>query len=137
MAWMPTYEPDLAGMKQRFIDAPDFGDLMQSFVDDFANDPRFLKLGSSVRDPKLEVVLGELAGQVANGVKTLDQVMLFRLPQYKFSHGAFFFGSWVGTFFYFEDIDRGLVALGDDSGPTHFARFTLVPLPGKHHSDLN
>ena len=54
-----------------------------------------------------------------------------------FSHGAFFFGSWVGTFFYFEDIDRGLVALGDDSGPTLFARFTLVPVPGKHHSDLN
>ncbi len=118
-------EPDLRPLQQRLVDATDFGDVMHHFFDEYAEKPGFLELGATFRSTELEAALAQIARRLV-GPGALDMMLMKRLPGQRFVHGAFMFGQYTATVLFFEDIERGLLAMGGDAGPTEFARFSLV-----------
>jgi hypothetical protein len=126
-----------ATLKQKLQQEPNHADVMLYFFDHFADHQAFIKMSQPVSDEQrqksicavllinLQVLLGK------PNVALIDPFVL-AVPKHRLLHGAFLTeGMSVGAFFYFEDIDSGLVGvsggrLGDQ---LLSARFTLNLLP--------
>lgn len=122
----------LATLRQRLLDATDFGHAYGYFLDHFGEKPEFIEIGEPMRDAgPFKQILGHLAAKVLGKPCSVELLVLVRIREHRFIHGAFDLGSHMASVFYFEDIESGLAAFGsaDASGPNHFARFSLVLAP--------
>jgi hypothetical protein len=96
------------------------------FLDHFAEDEKFIRMGQRYQDTFVESVLLQIVQQMYPDCTDLSGLILTRLAEHKFIHGAFFSNGHVGGIFYFEEVNTGLVMVD-----SKFARFTaqLVQVP--------
>ena len=74
-------------------------------------------------------VLTKVAGKSLGQPVALEHQRIMRLPQFKFTHGNAAVAGRVLLFFYFEELDTGLMALIPGvQGGTEVARFRLSGL---------
>ncbi len=127
----------LAVLREKVVTATDLSDVVRYFFDELADKPGFLELGERFTDATLSEVLGQVVIRIVPGGARRIELVLLRLPEDRFVHGTLAMPRWHGTFLYFEDIRRGVLALGGMAGPMHFARFTVVEPPSGHRSSLH
>lgn len=119
----------IATLKRTLIEATDFDDIVEVFLEDLGNDMAFIESGKPYSDKRFLTALAQAADAAVGGGGGVYQGTPRRVKEYGLIHGAFTFGKWTGMMFYFEDIEQGFMALGDVRGPSRFARFSLVAKP--------
>lgn len=120
----------LATLKRKLIEASDFTEIADYFIEDLGNDRAFALSGKPYHDKRFLTALAQATAGALGGKTGVFQGTPRRIAEHRLVHGAFTFGEWIGMMFYFEDIEQGFMALGDQEGPNHFVRFTLVGTPG-------
>jgi hypothetical protein len=126
-----------ATLKRKLQQEPNHADVMCYFFDHFADHQAFIKMSQPVLDEQRQksicaVLLMNLQVLLGKPNVALIDPFVLAVPKHRLLHGAFLTeGMSVGAFFYFEDIDSGLVGvsggrLGDQ---LLSARFTLGLLP--------
>jgi hypothetical protein len=97
---------------------------------DLAAEPAMLKAGKPIKNPYIKNILEATARQLTGDDKTVVQALrLFRISDAAFVHGGFIVESFLGSFFFFENDQQGLIAFTQEGGMTYFSRITLTPLP--------
>jgi hypothetical protein len=121
----------LATLKERLIQAENFGTVWEYFLDHFGDDPAFIALGEPTRDAFLEAALTQVGKELFQGDVQLADLLLTRLPEHQFVHGGCTVNGRLANVLYFEDIHTGLLAIVMSMAPaeTKLVRFTGRPLP--------
>lgn len=113
-------------LKDKLVHAEKFSDVLNYFFDHFGDDPAFIALGERTTDAFIEAVLQMVGKQLFGGNVRLTNVLLTRLPEKQFLHGACTINGQLGNIFYFDDIQVGLlsVVMLLPSNETKMVRFT-------------
>jgi len=119
----------IAALKRKLIEATDFTEIAELFIEDLGNDMGFITSGKPYLDKRFITTVAQAAATAVGTNEGVYQGTPSRVAEHGLIHGAFTFGEWTGMMFFFEDIEQGFLALGDDSGPSRFCRFTFVVKP--------
>lgn len=117
----------LSTLKMKMVQANDFGKVMDYFFDHFGENDQFMRLGEPTRHELLEQVLAATAKQTLRTSKVqITNGFFIHLPEQQFLHGACQLNGRLSNFFYFEDIDSGMVAIVTEptKSETQIARFS-------------
>ncbi|ESQ17156.1 MAG: hypothetical protein N838_13975 [Thiohalocapsa sp. PB-PSB1] len=128
-------------LKILLLNAEEFADAMNYFLDELVSDSAFSAAGKPLKDKRikqrfrgvLQILKERLNIQSAGPPQMIATVSL---KEYQLSHGAFMLGDRLGMAFYFRDLDMGLCALGalDGSGEVVFTRFSVYDQVGAKKS---
>ena len=126
-----------ATLKRKLQQEPNHADVMHYFFDHFADHQAFIKMSQPVSDEQRQkaihtMLLINLQVLLGKPNVALINPFVLAVPKHRLLHGAFLTeGMSVGAFFYFEDIDSGLVGVsgGQLGDQLLSARFTLNLLP--------
>jgi hypothetical protein len=118
--------PPLQKLKQKLLHDKDLGPVWTFFLDYMAENSDFMSRGQSTRDPLVETLVAQIGKQMFPDGGKVANLMLRRIPEEQFIHGAFTIGHHLGGIFYFEDAQTGLMsaAEGLSSDQVKFARFS-------------
>jgi hypothetical protein len=128
-------QKQLAALKIKLVTESNFNEIFHYFFDHFGENDTFLKMGKPTRHSVLEQIIAQAAAQVARQqIVVLQNLFLIGLAEEKFIHGGCYFNDkYVANFFYFEDIDAGMISIGAPtrSEETLFARFSCKAVEGE------
>ncbi len=127
----------LSTLKNKLLTTTKFSEVANYFLTHFGENREFMGLGQRVQDPMLEAIVGQIAAQLFQGKATVQGLLLTRLAEQGFVHGACFIGGHISTVLYFEDVGKGLVVIAPMDGNCHYARFTGRPLPPRPTPSVN
>jgi len=118
-------------LKEKLGGASNFFPVYEYFLDHFGENPEFISLGDRTDSPFLEAVLAQVGGQLFQKEVEPHGLMLTRLPDQQFIHGACMLRGRLACVIYFEDIQMGLLAVdtAQDGGKLTVARFTGQRVP--------
>lgn len=137
---MPESLKRLPTLKLKLVTATEFSDVLNYFFDHFGENEEFMGLGKADRHPLLEEVLAHSARAVLQtSLIVMKNVFIIHVPGYHFVHGAFQVNGNLANFFYFEDIDTGMMAMtpSPTSNETRFIRFSCQQLGKPPRSQSN
>ncbi|MGO8672088.1 MAG: hypothetical protein ACLQVD_12060 [Capsulimonadaceae bacterium] len=126
----------LTTLKMKVIAENNFDPIWSYFMDEFAENDEFLKRGGPLRDanhPIHKLVAStaatviELNGLKKRGKQVAGGVMPVYIPEDRFIHGGMLLHGYLVIFFYFEDIEVGMLMLDSRDGYTRMARLTVRP----------
>jgi hypothetical protein len=124
---MAALENRIVALKKKLVEATDFDEIAELFLEDLGNDLAFMKSGKRYSDEAFVTALAETAAAVLEIPVGVYQGTLRRVARYRMIHGAFTIGEWTAMMFFFEDLDQGFLAAGDAEGPSRFVRFSFIP----------
>jgi hypothetical protein len=97
---------------------------------DIADDPGLMEASQPFQSEDIRAMLERAAQRLrGQGSTTVTSVRALRCADARMVHGGFFAGTLLGTFFYFEQEEQGLVAFNDGTALTNFLRITLTKVP--------
>jgi hypothetical protein len=106
-----------------------FAEVFSAFLD-IAEEPALLNASKPVKDglvrSMLEAASRKLTG---NDTAVIERPHLLRVAGAGMVHGGFFTGRFLGTFFWFEKEQQGLLAFYGGGDMTHLIRLTMTELP--------
>jgi hypothetical protein len=116
----------LKTLKKKLVDEKDFFKVMNYFFDYFGENQAFIDLGAPARHELLETILGQVGETLVGSPVVLSNLRTLHLPEHKFFHGACTINRQMATFFFFEDIQVGLMAVAKSlhAAETKIIRFT-------------
>jgi hypothetical protein len=122
----------LETLKQKLTTAKEFTPVFTYFLDHFGENPDFIALGERADSPFLEGVLAQIGKELFGKEVRVEDVLLTRLAEQQFIHGACSLGGRLANVLYFEDVRMGLlvVIMSFGSSDTKLVRFTGKLLPG-------
>jgi hypothetical protein len=122
----------LQTLKRMLTTAREFSSVFAYFLDHFGESPEFIALGERTDSPFLETVLAEIGKELFGKEVQVQDVLLTRLAEQGFIHGACSLGGTLANVLYFEDVRMGLlvVVLSFDTNETRLVRFSGRPLTG-------
>jgi hypothetical protein len=120
----------LAALKKTLKESPQFSEAWIQFHDEVASDPRFTTDAQCIESERMESVLSTVIAKVLSQKNKVSNATFLYMPEHGFWHGPCDFGNYMVVFFYFEDIDMGLVGITRSlSDPlTTYVRFSMVEL---------
>ncbi len=120
----------LETLKQRLLTAKEFEQVFTYFLDQFGEDPEFIAQGERAHSAFLEAVVAQVGKELFGREVRVTDVLLTRLPEQQFIHGACRLAGRLANVIYFEDIHTGLlvVILSEARGETKLCRFSGRPL---------
>ena len=94
------------------------------FMTHFADHSAFTDIGEPVRHPLLEKIIVMVNQQLFN--KKVENLLLIQLPKFNFFHGVFTVGNRTGGIIYFEETQKGMIAVSENppSKQVKYSRFT-------------
>ncbi len=128
---MNTASQDLAHhlgiLQQKLQHATDYEQALYYFLEEFAGDEKFIGQCYPEEALHLKGALTHVAGKTLGAPATLEQARVFRLAEFRFTHGNAAVAGRVLLFFYFDTLDTGLMALIPGvKGDTDVSRFRLT-----------
>src|SRR6266511_5724964 len=93
----------LATLKEKLLTAKRFNEVLDYFLTNFGEKPEFIALGERIEDPFLEAVVQQVAEQLFKKSATITGLLLSRLAEQQFVHGACFVETSMCNVLYFED----------------------------------
>src|SRR5262245_53709712 len=110
------YLDKLPTLKKKLLEATDFTEIVEYLFEELGNDPAFARSGKPTSNKRLLTTLAQVAASTV-GTTGVFSGQAFRIASHRFVHGAFSLGrEWTIMMFFFEDLDQGFMAIGDDSG---------------------
>ena len=111
-------------LKNKLTQSNKFDEIMTYFLDHFAENPQFLKLGRREVSGDFEQMIALIAGQALRTKGRPERFVATWIDEKNFAHGGGFWGGHVFTVIYFADIGKGLLAIHGGGPRTDFFRFT-------------
>jgi len=116
----------LGVLQERLQHTTDYDQALYYFLEEFAGDAAFIQQCEPEESLNLVAALTHVVGKTLGKSATLQNSRVFRLAQFRFSHGNAAVEDRVVLFFYFDAIDTGLMALIPGTrGQAEVARFRL------------
>jgi hypothetical protein len=117
----------LGVLQERLQHTTDYDQALYYFLEEFAGDAAFIQQCEPEESLHLVAALTHVVGKSLGKPATLQNSRVFRLAQFRFSHGNAALEDRVVLFFYFDAIDTGLMALIPGTrGQAEVARFRLT-----------
>jgi len=116
----------IAVLQEKLQHATDSDQALYYFLEEFAGDSAFIQQCEPDEALNLIAALTHVVGKALGKDVPLQNSRVFRLAQFRFSHGNAAAGDRVVLFFYFDAVDTGLIALIPGTrGQAEIARFRL------------
>ena len=116
----------LGVLQEKLQHATDYDQALYYFLEEFAGDAAFMQQCEPDEALNLIAALTHVVAKTLEKEIPLQNSRVFRLPQFRFSHGNAAAGDRVVLFFYFDAVDTGLMALIPGTrGQAEIARFRL------------
>ena len=116
----------LGVLRARLLPPSDYETAFNYFLEEFGGDLAFIALGKVEELPGLLAVLDHVAAKALGRPAKLERVRLSRVPGHGFHHGSAAVDGRAAIFFYFEDVNTGLLAIiPGPRGAAELARFRL------------
>jgi hypothetical protein len=116
----------LAVLQEKLQHATEYDQALYYFLEEFAGDAEFMRQCEPEEALNLIAALTHVAGKTLGKEMPLQNSRVFRLSEFRFSHGNAAAGDRVVLFFYFDAVDTGLMALIPGlQGQADVARFRL------------
>jgi hypothetical protein len=113
-------------LRQKLEHATDYELALTYFLEEFAGDAKFVLQSDEEQAPHLLAVLQHTAGKLLGSPPEIAASRVLRLARFKFTHGNAVVAGRVLLFFYFEELNLGLMALIPGvHGATEIGRFRL------------
>jgi hypothetical protein len=117
----------LGVLQEKLQHATDYDQALYYFLEEFAGDAAFMQQCEPDESLHLVAALTHVVGKTLGKEMPLQNSRVFRLAQFRFSHGNAAVGERVVLFFYFDAVDTGLMALIPGlQGEAEVARFRLT-----------
>jgi hypothetical protein len=102
----------------------DLATIWSYFMTHLADHEAFTDIGEPIRHPLVEKIIIIINQQLFD--ETVKNLLLISLPNFKFLHGVFTVGNRTGGVIYFEEIQKGMVAVSENppSQLVKYSRFT-------------
>lgn len=114
-------------LQEKVQHATDYDQALYYFLEEFAGDAAFMQQCEPEESLDLVAALTQVAGKTLGKETKLENARVFRLAQFRFSHGNAAAGGRVLLFFYFDAVDTGIMALIPGvRGEAEVARFRLT-----------
>lgn len=105
----------------------DYEKAVSYFLEEFAGDNAFVKASDPEQMPHLVAVLGNVVSKAVGDTVKIEGALVSYLRAHKFVHGNARAGGRIVLFFYFEEVDTGMVMLIPGvRGEMEIARFKLA-----------
>lgn len=117
----------LGVLQQKAEHATDYEQALYYFLEEFAGDAAFMQQCEPEESLHLVTALTHVVGKTLGKETRLENSRVFRLAQFRFSHGNAAVDGRVVLFFYFDAVDTGIMALIPGvRGEAEIARFRLT-----------
>jgi predicted membrane-bound spermidine synthase len=117
----------LGVLQEKLQHATDYDQALYYFLEEFSGDAAFMQQCEPDESLHLIAALKHVVGKTMGKEMPLQNSRVFRLAQFRFSHGNAAVGERVVLFFYFDAVDTGLMALIPGlQGEAEVARFRLT-----------
>jgi hypothetical protein len=114
-------------LQEKLRHPTDYDQALYYFLEEFAGDAAFIQQCEAEESLHLLAALTHVVGNALGKETSLQNSRVFRLAQFRFSHGNAAAGDRVVLFFYFDAVDTGLMALiPGTQGQAEVARFRLT-----------
>jgi hypothetical protein len=114
-------------LQEKLQHATDYDQALSYFLEEFAGDAEFMQQCEPDESLHLVAALTHVVEKTVGKEMALQNSRVFRLAQFRFSHGNAAVGDRVVLFFYFDAVDTGLMALIPGlRGEAEVARFRLT-----------
>jgi len=123
-----SLEQAISRLKAKVLDEADFAASFSYFLDETDRDPRFIKQGKAFKKaPNLKMALQSLAARVFPGeTPSVNELHGLQLKRHAFLHGSVFLNGRIANFFFFQDLNYGMVAIKGQGDEVTFSRLTVV-----------
>jgi hypothetical protein len=113
-------------LRERLTHPTDYEKAFHYFLEEFGGDTAFIEQGVVEQAPQLVAVLSAVASQALGKQIELLQPRISAMPAFKFHHGFGAADGRAAIFFYFEEINTGLMAIiPGPRGEAELGRFRL------------
>lgn len=118
----------LDNLKLMLSHEEELADVWSYFMTHFADHEAFTDVGEAIRQPLVEKIIHIISQQLFN--QTPNNLLLIRLSDFNFLHGVFMVGNRTGGVIYFEDMQKGMIAVAENppSQLVKYSRFTGQPI---------
>lgn len=117
----------LGVLRTRMLHPTEYESAVYYFLEEFAGDPAFVTASDREQKPQLVAVLSEVVSKAVGRSVKLDGALVSYLREHRFVHGNAQADGRIILFFYFEEVDTGMVMLIPGvRGEGDVARFRLA-----------
>ncbi|MEO5358563.1 MAG: hypothetical protein H7844_14880 [Nitrospirae bacterium YQR-1] len=109
-------------LSETIVHNDNFADINNLFLD-LAEDPGFHNVSKPEISKKIKDTITTVAKTLVKNAEISD-FMSLSIRKHHFWHGCFFTNNRLSTFFYFETLEMGLLAIVKNGGGTDLIRFT-------------
>lgn len=110
-------------------DPDSFSNVFHAFFD-ISESAALMDASDMIADPIIRSMIESISRQHARDpALAVTMFLMLRHAPMRMVHGTCFTTKFVGTFFYFEDDQQGLVTFNDGTPMTHYYRITAAVLP--------
>lgn len=126
----------LGTLKMKAIAENDFAPIWEYFLDNFAENDEFMSIGERLdvtdHPVKTALLLSAAMAFASSGMRPdksapSPDIRAIYVPEEKFIHGGVVVQRTMGAFFYFEDLDVGLLSITMSPSKTIFLRISVRP----------
>lgn len=126
---MKRYAEKLETLKDKLRNENEFSKTFQFFFDRVSRDADFMGAGKKVKYAHMKNLLKAVCEELFDETPAITGLFVIRLRRDRFYHGSCFLNGRMTAFFYFEEIDMGMVAVTISlSGLMKYARITSTPI---------
>lgn len=116
----------LGVLRERLLHPTDYETAVSYFLEEFAGDNAFVRASDPEKMPHLVSVLGKVVSKAVGKTVEVEGALVSYLRAHRFVHGNGQAAGRVVLFFYFEEIDTGMVMIIPGMrGEMEIARFKL------------
>ena len=122
---MKRYMEKLDTLKEMVQVEENFGKIFEYFFAHVAGDPDFEAAGKKGKHAILKKLLNGLCRQMFGEESSVSGTFIIQLRLSRFFHGSCFLDGRPTAFFFFEEIDKGMIAITMSmAGKMHYVRFS-------------
>ena len=129
----------LSTLKKKMEEATDFQKVWEYFLDNFGEVEGFAGLGEPTRDSILEEIIIQTGKQILHKEVKLSNLLLIRIPEHRFIHGACMLNAKFVNVIYFEESRQGMfcMLMSGPFGETRMSRFSAATVQDPRNAARN
>ena len=124
------FEKEMKELKRLLVCAEDFREIWDYYMTNFGENEVFRGLGKQVKKKRMKSLI-TLVGQklLRKDQIIVSELVVIGLKKFKFEHGICLINGGFGNFFYFDNLDMGLISFIRDwkTSEVSLARLTGIP----------
>ncbi|KXB09140.1 hypothetical protein AKJ60_00870 [candidate division MSBL1 archaeon SCGC-AAA385M11] len=119
-------------LKGLLINESEFKETFKYFFDNLADHRNFLKQGEKSKAPILKKAFAKIGKEVFGTPGQVTNLLCIYIKRYKMYHGPCLIDGKMSTFFFFEDLDMGMIGIDQGSNLDYmsYIRFTSYQIEG-------